>query len=105
MEIVAGVIGAVLGFLSCLPFAAGMRRVRKATVSNDSLGQINYAGILLASFGLSALILFGSMLVCAFLCKNVLVSYAIGEVIALIAGVIVFVVWRSKSDKQSNSKD
>ncbi len=99
MVVVAGIIGLVLGALSCLPFGAGMRRVRKATVSNDSVGQINYAGILLASFGLSALILFGSMLICAFLCKDVLVPYAIGEVIALLIGVVVLVVYRTRANK------
>lgn len=104
MIVVAGIIGAVFGVLSCLPFAYGLRRVRKATVSNDSVGQINYAGILLASFGLSALVLFGSMLVCAFLCKDVLVPYAIGEVIALLVGVIVFVINRARSDKARSDK-
>ena len=92
---VAIVLGACAGALSVLPFAWGLRRVRTMTVSDDALGKTNITGLLLLVAFASAVILFGCAIAVAVLARDVLLPFAVAEIVVLTASTISFSIWRS----------
>ncbi len=92
---VAIVLGACAGALSVLPFAWGLRRVRMTAVSNDALGKTNLVGLLLVVTLVSALVLFGSAIAVGVLARELLLPFAVAEIVVLTASTISFSIWRS----------
>ena len=90
--VVAVVLGVLAGLASSFPFVAGLRRVRRTLVSDDAAGRMGYTGILLAVVALSALVLFGTMIACALLARDVLVPFAAAEVVVFLASTIACAV-------------
>lgn len=92
---IAILLGACAGALSVVPFALGLRRIRTATITDDAFGKTNLAGLLLVVSFASLVVLFGCAIACAMLARDVLLPFAVAEIVVLTASTISFSIWRS----------
>lgn len=83
---IAIIIGILIGAASCLPFRYAAIRVR--TVNPTHTGSL--AGLFFAAIAVSFVVLGAGIVVCGLVARDVLLAYALAEVVSFIVAVIAF---------------
>lgn len=84
--VVAIVLGALSGLAGFLPLLGGLRMTRRVTKTSN----LGHMGILLLSVMASFLILFVTVIVCIVTARDLVLPFALAEVLALVVAAIVF---------------
>lgn len=90
--LVAVIAGILVGIVSVVPFKFATKRIRKVNPTHS----LDLLTPFLLTIAVSFIVLVGGMVVCKLVAPNVVVAYSIAEILAFVAGVIVFGVFLSK---------
>ncbi len=96
---VAVIVGILVGAVSIIPFRVAANRIRSVNPTNT----IGMLGAFLLTIVISFLILIAGMIICRAVAPDVVVAYAIAELVAFVVGVIIFgivIAMRRRSEKK-----
>ncbi|WP_165248444.1 hypothetical protein [Adlercreutzia sp. ZJ141] len=83
---IAIIIGVLIGVVSCLPFRYATVRVRAINPTHTG----SLAGLFFAAIAVSFVMLGAGIVVCGLIARDVLLAYALAEVVSFIVAVIAF---------------
>ena len=90
--VVAVIVGIIVGIASVMPFNVAIKKIRTV----DPTLSLNLLGPFLLTIAASFAVLIAGMIVCKLAFPDVALVYAASEVVAFVAGVIVFGVVLAK---------
>ena len=88
--VAAVVLGIIAGVVSFLPLVLGLRATKHVTRTSN----FGHMGILLLSLLVSIIILFGALIACILIARDLVFPFSLAEVLALVVAAIAFGVSR-----------
>lgn len=90
--VVAIIVGILVGFASVVPFRFAAQKIRKVNPTHS----LELLAPFILTIAASFVILIAGMVVCKLVAPDVVVAYALAEILAFVVGVIVFGIFMSK---------
>ncbi len=94
--VLAIIVGILVGAVSLIPFGFITRRLRKI----DPTKALSLLGTFLIPIAISFVILVVALVICRYAVPDVIIPYAIAEIVAFIVGVIIFGIIFARRQRQ-----